>query len=483
MDLDLIPLLKQSALALAVALVLVVGLGVSLQADLRLRRFYVPAVVLLLGLVPATGVMLSGRDVTQAIDFVVQTEPSQAMVWFLRLSSLALVGLSAVRLGADLLGKHRREPGPSVLLIAFLTYFCCNYLLNAVFGSVPATPIVPALYSAMVLCAVYVSRDADPRSVLRFAKVSLMLVMIGSLAPLAYDPGLVRQVVTAEIRIAAVGFRLFGLGSNPNSIATLALVNLLLTVHQPFRSRMLEAANLALTLGVLVLAQSQTSWLTIFLAVPALLIGRSKARLLDKRTLVALCIVLMIAALGVMALALFSKHGLTLSDFFTGDRYREVTSLTGRSTIWRAAMLEWENSPLFGYGPTMWDTAYRSRIGLLFAFTAHNQYLQSLAVAGAFGLCATLAYLGPLGWYCFTAPRAWRGLALALFVQLLLRSITEVPLDIGTPFANEFFPHFLLFFVLVCAHAPRTAMAAVPQPAGQPDGPRGRFDPAATAGG
>jgi O-antigen ligase len=458
-DVDLVRVSMQAGAALVVAIGLIVALGLSLQADLRLRRWYVPAIGVLLSLVPAIGVLMSGRDVTAAINFEVQVEPPQAMVWFLRLSSLTLVGLSLVRIGAALLSRERTAPGPVTLLTAFLAYFACNYLLNAVFGTEPSLPIVPSVYAALVLCAVYVSRDVDPHATLVAVKVSLLAVMIGSLLPLGFEPGIVRQVETAEVRIAAVGFRLFGLGSNPNAIATLALVSLLLTLHRPLRSVLFESLNLLVSGTVLVLAQSQTSWLATLIAVPVLLVGRSSARLLDKRVLIGLCMAVMLAAVGVMGLALFAKHGLTLSDFFTGDRYREVTSLTGRAGIWRAALLEWEEGPLFGFGPTMWDATYRARIGMAWAFTAHNQYLQSLAVAGAVGLCATLAYLSALGWYCFTAPRAVRGFALALYAQILARSITEVPLDIGTPFAMEFMPHFLLFFVLATARVPAAAAA------------------------
>lgn len=452
-DFDWLALVGPLGMAAVASAMVIVGLGLSLQADMRLRRAYVPVIAVMLGLVPAIGVLLSGRDVTKAIDFTASSETSALLVWFLRLSSATIVGLSLVRIGATLMSRERREPGPAPLLLAFLTYFACNYLLNAVFGSVPAIPTVPSIYVALVLCAVYLSRDVDPVATIRLAKVALMVVMVASLAPFLWNAGLVRQVETAEIRIPGVGFRLFGVGSNPNSIATLALMNLLLSLHQRFGSRLLELANVAVTAAVLVLAQSQTSWLAALIAVPVLLIGRSGAKLLDRRTLVALSVLVMLLAVGVLGLALFAQHGLTLSDFFTGDRYREVTSLTGRSAIWRSAMLEWEDSPLFGHGPTMWDSAYRMRIGMPFAFTAHNQYLQSLAVAGAVGLCGTLVYLTALGGYCFTAPPPWRGLALALYAQILLRTITEVPLDIGTPFANEFYPHFLLFFVLVASRA------------------------------
>lgn len=456
---ELNEVIRYSLAAAVAAVILIIGLGIALHVDLKLRRLYVPVATLMIVTVPAVGVVLSGRDVT-AIDYAALVQVPAVAEWFLRLSSIALVGLSLVRIGSQLIGKAPASRGHAALLIAFVAYFACNYLLNAFFGAAPSKPPQQAAYAALVLVAVYMTPQSDLATVLRVAKTGLMLVMIASLLPLAIEPGLVRQTESAEIRLPGVDFRLFGLGANPNSIATLAIANLLLSIYQRFRLRSLEALNVLATLTVLLLAQSQTSWLATMLAVPALLIGRSHLRLFERRTIAALGGLLLVAGFGALAALFVAPHGLTLTDFVTGDRYRELTTLTGRSAIWDVALQEWKENPLFGYGPTMWDTAYRARAGLPFAFNAHNQYLQSLSLAGLVGLATLVPYLLLLGLYSATAPRPQRGLAIALFLQILARSFTEVPLDLGTPFANEFLPHYLLFVVLASVRRE----AAVPAP-------------------
>lgn len=453
--------------AAAVAAMLVIALGISLHADLRLRRLYVPAVVLMIILVPAIGFMVSQRDIGR-VDFEKLVQLPPAALWFLRLSSIGLVGMSLVRLGSQLIGKAPASRGPAALLAAFLAYYGCNYLLNAAFGSHAGPPLQQSAYAALVLVAVFLSPEVDLARVLHTAKAAMMGVMIASLALLAIEPSLVRQLETAELRLPGVDFRLFGLGANPNSIATLAIANLLLTLNQSFRRRWIEGINLAATLAVLLLAQSQTSWVATLIAVPALLLGRAQFRLMRARTLAVLVLGVLVIGVGVLAAVSLSTHGVSLSDFATGDRYRELTTLTGRSAIWDAAIAEWRDSPLFGHGPSMWDATYRARLGMAFAFNAHNQYLQSLSIAGLVGLAALLPYLVVLGLLAGFAPRPLRGLALALYLQMLLRTLTEVPLDLGTPFVADFVPHLLLFTVLANAWRTQPITRSITRPITRP---------------
>jgi O-antigen ligase len=444
---ELRDVLRYAAAAAVAAVILVVALGISLHVDLTLRRLYVPVATLILVVVPALGVLLSGRDIT-SVDFAAFFQLPAVADWFLRLSSIAILGLSLVRIGSQLIGKAAASGGPVALLVAFGAFFACNYVLNGFFGSVPTLPRPPSVYAALVLLAVFMTPQSDLPTVLRTAKAGLMLVMFASLLLLAIDPGMVRQTDTVELRLPGIAFRFFGLGANPNSIATLALANLLLSLYQPFRLRTLEAVNVLATLTVLLLSQSQTSWLAALVAVPALLIARSQVRLLQRRTIATLGTLLLVAGFGGLAALFVTPHGIALTDFVTGDRYRELTTLTGRSAIWDVAIQEWQDNPLFGFGPAMWDATYRSRLGMPFAFNAHNQFLQSLSLAGLVGLLTLLPYMLVLALLSFGAPRPQRGLAIALFLQILIRSFTEVPLDLGTPFANEFLPHFLLFVVL-----------------------------------
>jgi O-antigen ligase len=327
----------------------------------------------------------------------------------------------------------------------------------------------------LVLVAVFLSAgQVRLATVVTVAKAALMAVMVASIALLAIEPTMVRQVEMAEVRLPFVNYRFFGLGSNPNSFATLAIVNLLLTAHQPFRSKLLEAGNVVATLACLLLAQSQTSWLAILVALPVLLVARARIRMLDPGTLFVLGGLLSVAGLAALAGLTFSTHGVAITDFATGDRYRELTTLTGRPAIWAVAFAEWRDNLAFGYGPSMWDSVHRARLGMPFAFNAHNQLVHALSVAGLVGLSTFVPYFLLLGLLGVAAPHPERGLALALYLLVLVRSATEVPLDLGTPFANEFLLHFLLFTVLACSHRERIAVAeakALPPDPGRPGVP------------
>jgi O-antigen ligase len=458
-QIELQTVLTYAAAAAVAALAVVIALGVSLHADLTLRGLFVPVATAMVIVVPAIGMYLSGRDIT-AVDFAAFMDLPAAMIWFLRLVSLALLGLCAVRIGSQLLGRSPSHRAPVALLVALLAYYAGNYVLNGLFGSNQGLPLQQSMYSVLLLVAVFLSAgQIRLPAVLSVVKGSLLVVMGASLALLAIEPSLVRQVEMAEIRLPFVDYRFFGLGANPNSIASLAMVSLLLSIYQRFSWRSLEVANVLVSLAVLLLAQSQTAWLATLLTVPVLLLGRAEVRILDQRTLFTLGGLASAAALAALGALTFSTHGVALTDFATGERYRELTTLTGRSAIWDVALAEWRENPLFGYGPSMWDTVHRGRLGMPFAFNAHNQLMQSLSVAGAVGMATLLPYLLLLGLLSFTAPRPARGLALALYLMILIRSITEVPLDLGTPFANDFLPHYLLFVILATSHRARGAEA------------------------
>jgi O-antigen ligase len=120
------------------------------------------------------------------------------------------------------------------------------------------------------------------------------------------------------------------------------------------------------------------------------------------------------------------------------------------------------HNPLFGYGLTMWGDAYRMQIGLDHAVSAHNQFLQSLSVAGAMGLMGLLVYLGTLLLYTINARRGSRGLSVVLFIVLLVRCVTETPLSIDGSFLSGAFAAHLLLFHIALAHAPRVVRVARP---------------------
>ncbi len=161
------------------------------------------------------------------------------------------------------------------------------------------------------------------------------------------------------------------------------------------------------------------------------------------------------AALAVAVLAtglLAGDLARATGDFFDSPQGAQLTSMTGRDRIWAAAAEEWRSHPVFGYGPTLWDAAYRASIGLPHATHAHNQLMDDAARAGTVGVLALVAYAAVLAGLALRhAPRT-AALSVGLLLAIALRAISEVPLLL-LGYGTELFTHLLLLATLAGASA------------------------------
>ncbi len=449
------------AFAAAGAVLLVVGFGFGLALEGRYRRWVLPAIAALIALAPPAGVLLAGRDLGD-IDFMEGIDAGGLSAWLLRLSTASVVGLALVRIVGRLFRAHAAPAGGVgaaaadathaglPLFLGFCAYYAGNVLLPAAFGTVPSFA-VQMLYPLAVVGAIYTSRHYEPHEWLDAARWSLLVFLAASLLASAIDPGLTTQYGSEETRLPGMTYRYWGLGSNPNSIAPLALLLMLLTIHRPFQFKLLTLAALAMGALVLLIAQSQTTW-----GAAALVLAPFTAYRLRHRRgvrpaprdwtptrVLALVGVLLATALAVALLVVELKVGSGMrSDFASAmeasRKGREISDLSGRTRIWMIALEVWKDSPLFGYGPALWSEAFRAAWRVPFAFHAHNQFMQSLGAAGLVGVLGLLAYLGALVAGALRAARASRGLAPALVGVMLVRMVTEVPLELSTVLLGDF---------------------------------------------
>src|SRR5690606_2893720 len=199
------------------------------------------------------------------------------------------------------------------------------------------------------------------------------------------------------------------------------------------------------------IAQSQTTWGAAALVLAPLAVYRLRhrrgeapaARDWTPTRVLALVGVLLAVVLAVVLLVIELKVGSGVRNDFASAmeasrKSREISELSGRTRIWMIALEVWKQNPLFGYGPTLWSDAFRAAWRVPFAFHAHNQFMQSLGAAGIVGLLGLLAYLGVLIVGAVRAARASRGLAPALVVVMLVRMVTEVPLELSTVLLGDF---------------------------------------------
>jgi O-antigen ligase len=440
-------------IALAIGLVGVLVLSLFVDASSRLRGRVFPIVFVLIGMAIAVSSLLSGRNLSHG-DLIVSmgwVEPA-ATRWFLRGTTLLVLSASVAAFVSYVLDRKSTRPGGAIVLAAFVVFFLTNSVLNAIFGTKPDFAH-SAVYPLVVMAGAYSVREFDVERSVLYAKVTLLILLVISCIAAVAVPDIALQR-PYKGWIPGLDVRLWGVGSNANSIGPLALLYLLTATHQPFKRRWIHWCGGALGVVVLVLAQSKTAFGAAVIALAVLYGYRMWARLGEAYNkgstsvpLVGTATVLLVCACAALLAAIFVDPGLIVDRFLESRAGDQLLTLTGRNVLWAIALEEWSRNPLFGYGPSMWDPEYRRSIGLFFAFSAHNQFMQSLGAAGAMGLIGLLIYLCALAVYALRAANASRGLSLALLVVVLLRCLSEAPLSTNTLFNGDLLTHLLLFSV------------------------------------
>src|SRR5882762_52736 len=438
--------------AILFSLAAVFALGTAMEIETRWRRLMVPALYALILLYSCTARVIYGRDL-YAPDLL--APPNPAAKWFTRLAVLTTLTVCVARILAAALSRENRGAGGGGLLAAFGLFFLTNTVLNSALGTQPQFS-QEQYYVLFLFGVVYASRTQDVETALRFAKVGFLIFLAGSCVASVVAPELTIERNYHSL-IPGVTVRFWGLETHANSMGPLALVYLLLAIHQPFERRWLQRLGVVVGAVVLVLAQSKTTWTAAAIAVPLLLVQRSRA------WGPAVFSVLALGVLVGVALLLLPALGVSVEHILETRQGQDATELDGRDVIWSLALQEWMRNPLFGYGITMWNDAYRMQIGLNHAVSAHNQFLQSLSVAGSMGLIGLLVYLGTLLRYVIRAQRGSQGLSVALLIVVLVRCLTETPLSIESFLGSAFVTHLLLVHIAL-AHGHRVVRAARPAP-------------------
>lgn len=451
-------------------------MAVPFTITLPTLRAAVPCLLVAILLGPSVGTILSGRDLQQPETL----DPGNLNVlseWLLRLITLGIVGLAALVVGERyLLRRNPSAPdsGQLWLITAFTLFFVGNVLVPGFLGAEPGFQR-NYFYISLVLLAIYCRRDDGIIHVVDLLKWTLAGFMLGSFVYSGINPNAALRTYAPELRLPFVPFRFWGLGPNANAMGPLAFVLILLLIVRPIAQRALHMLAHLVAWAVLLLAQSQTAWLAALLIVPPLLLYRSALRRHGRITWrVPPGYVLAVggAALGVAVLmgaaALLSMPDgrIVPTNGLTG--YGEM--LTGRGSIWRVAIRIFLEHPMFGSGLNTWTLDFRTALGMPFATSAHNQWLQALSVAGICGFVGVSIYIAVL--VALSLGRAAGlsgGLAPSLMALTLLRCLTEAPLDMGTLLVLDVVIHGLLFAVLL----DRTGLSS-------PSGDRARAAPPAT---
>lgn len=419
----------------------------------------------MLGLVALT-VLLSGRDLSRAFadlqSGVVYSHP--AVVWAQRAVSLLLLAISAERVISHVALRQHLPSAP--LAAAFLVYWLATVLAPAFLGAHPQLSL-KYFYALVLGGAALLATEPERDKVLDGFRNALFLFLLAGVMLVPLDRPLVLDASYSQGLLPGVP-RLGGLAPHAVSLGMFAQTFLLCLWCRPFSNRWLTRLAWLVGLGVLFFAQSKTAWIAFVICSVALLAVRNGPgvwrRLGDPRQsafgiVFCLGVIAFVGVLmGVLLLGNVASHATSFLDTTEGA---QLVSLTGRDQIWAVAMEEWRQNPMFGYGPDLWDDAFRLSIGMPNATHAHNQFMDTLARSGSVGAAALILYAAVLLTLSIRYARATGGLSLALFLALALRSISEVPLLLFG-YGTELLMNLLLIITLASAAASR--QQAVPAP-------------------
>lgn len=420
----------------------------------RDRDSLVPYMFYAVLLSAAVSTLLSGRDFfSPASDVASGIAKSTLAVGVDRATALFLILAPLERIIHYYLKPRRQPTAHMLLLVAFGLYYLTNIISSAMLGAHP-TFGHQFFYPLLVGYAAFLSGEKDGNQAVLAARNALFIFLMLSALVAVVRPGLVLTNEYAASLIPGLTIRYAGLSAQPNTLGALVVPFALCLWTKPFRGKWINYFAWLLAGLSLLLSQSKTNWIAFVFCMGCVAYFRYgnvfNKHLFDMRRpqlAAALIVMLMFGVTLVAGLFMFGGIGDQLQSFFASKTGNDLLSLTGRTQIWEIAIREWHNHPVFGYGLTLWDEAYRLKIGLPAAYHAHNQFYQSLSSAGIVGVIGLLIYVAVLLKFVLKTARASQGLSLALFIFLADRSISEVPFSLAG-LSVEQLAHMLLLMIV-----------------------------------
>lgn len=456
--------------ALLVAVGLIFGFAATLHWGHRREESLIPYIVYPVIIAVAIGTLLSGRNLYLPSELFISAAPKHSVVvWVTRFTSIFILVVASERIIRRLLLTGKKPDIPVTLILAFCLYFFTNVLTSALLGTHPSFSH-ENIYTFLAGLAALMLCRKDGETALESTRNALFFFLILSAVCAAWRPELVLSRDYQGL-IPGLKIRYAGLSNHANALGPLVIVYLLCLWSMPFQTRLLNRFAWTIGLISIFLAQSKTSWIAFILCMSC--VGYYKYRELlqsriNRNNLFLISTILlagMMFALSIPLLIIMFGGDLVankLTAFFNTREGADLLTLTGRDQIWEAATREWRANPMFGYGLTIWSDSHRAQIGLVNAYHAHNQFFQTLASTGLVGVFGLTVYALTLTYFSYKTAECSQGLTLAIFMLLLIRSISEVPMTIVS-FGTEQLTHLILLMI-ISAHTIQSKQASPTPP-------------------
>ena len=401
------------------------------------------------------GVLINRRSLALGEDSPFRADFADAAAgnWISRgITALCLV-IAVERIVRFVIRREFHQAKGMGVVLALMGYIGAVNLLAGLFGS-PGGLNHHLIYAPIIALGVQSYAQTESQRCFAIVRNTLFVFLLASLAMLVVRPEMVAETHYRAGLIASVGLRFYGFATHPNTLAPLCLILLCSLRLRPFKVGLVHRFAALLAFVCLVLTQSKTSIILV-------LAGAAYFWFLDRHSAAAAAgttrqrewqaqsVTVGFVAIGliglVMLLALLFYDPLLIKLSYVVDRL-QLTTLTGRTRIWEATIGAAKDNWLFGYGPDLWGLAFRIESGLPFTH-AHNQFIHTFGAAGVVGLFALVVYLVMLGRMAWQARSTSRGVTLVLFLFLLIRGLTELPLNVSNAMQGEFIIQMFLLVV------------------------------------
>lgn len=369
-----------------------------------------------------------------------------------RISTVLLIFVALERILNYLSGRKKEMQAPPFLLSSFVLFWFGTVAITALFASHPQLSHEYG-YTLILGVAAALSSTYESHKILRAARNGILIFVVIGLVLIPVTPRLVIDMSYTQGYIAGLP-RFAGLSPHALTLGMLAQVSILILWVHPFKNSKINFLSYVVLIFVMILAQSKTALVSFFICSLCMVWVRHgnslKKRFADANNPsfgILVVIVGMFTLLGLGVAILFGDMGQKINRFIASDEGTQLVSLTGRDQIWRIALEEWHRNPIFGYGPRLFDEAYRASVSMGNATHAHNQFVDTLARSGLIGEISLVIYFIVLMVLSIRYAKTSGGLTLALFITLAIRSISEIPLTLFA-YGPEFLLHMLLLIAL-----------------------------------
>ncbi len=450
-------------IAFLFSIALVIGFGLMLHVGQGIRREPMPWIFLLFAAVIVAGPVSSGRNLAGlSIFFEADVETFVASLWINRVVNVLVLVFAAECFSRRLFSVAREPIAGWALFAAFVVFVVTNSVVNGIWGTVPSLSHLVFYTLAGTLTITLIAHKEISR-IVWFAKLAVTGILLLSAVFAIVNPAVVIQKGYSG---GFLPFRYWGLGAHANTLSPLIVCLFFCLWYQPFQRGWLNLSVWLLAIVSLLLTQSKTAIASAALVFGILLFYRYRAALslanaaaLRRGLLWAILGVGVFGILGILVIQLVFDFGKVFDALFSTRVGAQVATVSSRDQIWYFALREWRANIWFGYGPQIFEGAYRMMIGISQAYHAHNQFMQSLSSGGIVGAFGLLVLVTVMGFYAWRARISSSGISLAMFGFIVLRGIAEVPLALRGVANSEYF-FFIVFYAICLAHQPARKKAA-----------------------